>query len=535
MKTRIRKPNIQIILHKVVTRTEIQGTAPQAQASTASGAPVGFTSQQYSQTDSPSNIIDVTEWLGEGSAVRVQKSVRGDGGVFSIDFVDEIMNGLDDSLSVLIEPGDMFEIRFAGDAYKYAGALGQQLPIMMRGFASKVTRSQSMSADGKPRRSVHVIGHDYHKILQVMQIFNMPCTPDAANLISSFPMYSKYGSDLNIQNSTEFVKDVFRLVVNPYIVGMQGAGATSGAALSTIYTDIQVPDALVTLQLGAFSAGNVQQLLQEFLDLHPFNEFFIEDRDAGPWGPAGPYAVYRPAPLVGAVSRSALQQIQYSDSSGVDPSSSMSPLANAVDIDTSSIISITGERSDDGLANFYWVDAPRFNMNYGDLTLQYANYAAQQGAVPYYLTEYQNVNPALYGLRKLEVTTQQGSALETNSGNGSGAGEPRYTNQSNFLAWIDGRRNTLIAMNQDNVVFESGDMRLMGHEKIRAGVYVQIKYSPTIQSLYYAHTVTHTFEPYGNYLVEVSYDRGTNFIDRFNASKGGVSPYYSEMLQPGEK
>lgn len=535
MKVKTRNPNIQVLLHKIVTRTQIQGTATQAQASSGSSAPVGFTSQQYSQSDSPSNITDVTQWLGEGSVVRVQKSVRGDGGTFSIDFVDEVMPTINDTLSTLIEPGDMFEIRFAGDAFKYAGANGQKLPIMMRGFVSRVSRSQAMSPDGKPRRSINVIGHDYHKILQLLQIFNMPGTPEAANLLGSYPFFSKFtqfGANSNVQNSTAFVNAVFNLIVNPYIAGMQAAGATSGTALLPITTDIQVPDALVSVQLGAFNAGNVQELLQEYLDIHPFNEFFIEDRDSGTWGAEGPYAVYRPAPFLGATSGTALQQIQYSVTSGVDAASSQSPLANAVEIDTSAIISITADRSDDGVANYYWVDAPRFNMNYDYLTLQYANYAAQQGAVPYYLTNYQNVNPALYGLRKMEVTTQQGSTLETDSGNGSADGATRDTNKRSFLDWIDSRRNALIAMNQDNVVFESGDMRLMGNEKIRAGVYVQVAYSAQIQSLHYAHSVTHVFEPFGNYFTEVEYDRGTNFIDRFNASKGGVSPYYAEMIQP---
>jgi len=536
MKFKTRKPNIQVLLHKIVTRTQIQGAATQAQASTGSGAPVGFTSQQYSQFDSPSNIIDVTQWLGEGSVVSVQKSVRGDGGAFSIDFVDEVMPTSNDTLSTLIEPGDLFEIRFAGDGFKYAGANGQKLPIMMRGFVSRVSRSQAMSADGKPRRTINVIGHDYHKILQILQIFNMPGTPEAANLLGSYPFFSKFtqfGANSNVQNSTAFVNAVFNLIVNPYIAGMQAAGATSGTSLLQIATDIQVPDALVSAQLGAFNAGNVQELLQEYLDIHPFNEFFIEDRDSGTWGAEGPYAVYRPAPMLGAASRTALQQIQDSVTSGVDAASSQSPLANAVEIDTSAIISITASRSDDGVANYFWVDAPRFNMNYGDLTLQYANYAAQQGAVPFYLTNYENVNPALYGLRKMEVATQQGSADETNSGNGQPAGEQMYTNKDSFLGWIDSRRNTLIAMNEDNVVFESGDMRLMGHEKIRAGCYVQINYSSAIQSLHYVHTVNHIFEPFGSYLVEAEWDRGTNFIDRFNAAKGGASPYFAEMLQPG--
>jgi hypothetical protein len=132
----------------------------------------------------------------------------------------------------------------------------------------------------------------------------------------------------------------------------------------------------------------------------------------------------------------------------------------------------------------------------------------------------------------MEVTTQLGGLSETDSGNGSAQGQQRIANQGSFLGWIDDRRNLLIALNLDNVVFEKGDMHLMGDEKIRAGCYVQVNYGNQLQSLHYAHTVTHTFEPFGNYFTEVSFDRGTNFIDRVTAAQSGGVAYYAEMLQP---
>ncbi|MFM0647032.1 hypothetical protein PQR14_22130 [Paraburkholderia bryophila] len=520
-----------------MTRTTPTGTAP-AQSLPSQSSLVGPTSQ----SDSPSNVIDLTPWLGEGSAVRVQKSVREPAGAFSISFVDELMN-LPDSLYTLIEPMDLIEIRFAGDAYKYAGAAGQQLPIIMRGFVSDVERDQRMSADGKPQRIVSVTGHDYQKILQLIQIFNTSCTPDVANAISSFPLFSKYGEELNVMSTTQFVLHVLSLIVNPYIAGMQQASATSGAALDLIAADVQVPDALVSVQLGAFNNGTVQQLLEEYLDVGPFNEFFIEDRDAGSWGPAGPYAVYRPMPLVDPIQKQGLQPIQSSVTTGVLPGSpikttldtdnSTVPAANVVTIQSDSIISINARRSDAGVANYYFVDAPRFSMNYDYLTREYATYATQQGAIPFYITDYGNVNPKLYGLRKMQVQTQQGSKLETNSGNGTAAGEARSNNQGYFLQWIDNRRNLLIALNRDNVVLESGAIHLRGNEKIRAGTYVQISYGNGLQSLYYAYSVTHVYEPYGSYLTEVEYDRGTNFVDRLTAAQGSGSPYFAEMLPPG--
>jgi hypothetical protein len=311
MYTKVRNPRIQVLLHKVVTRTSATGNVS---AQSGSGAPFGFASSSAStpgpsQTDSALNIYDLTNWLGEGSAVRVQKSVRDSAGAFSIDFVDQLQGGLQDTLCALIEPMDMFEIRFAGDAYRYAGASGQQLPIIMRGLVSDIERTMAMGSDGKPRRAIHVTGHDYQKILQLIQIFNMPVPPDVANLITSFSLFSKYGQDLNVQNTTDFLTQVFNLIVNPYIAGMQQAGATSGAALSEVALDVQVPNALVSIALGQFSSGSVQDLIQAYLDIGPFNEFFIEDRDAGTWGPAGPYHVYRPVPFLGAVSHSPLQPI----------------------------------------------------------------------------------------------------------------------------------------------------------------------------------------------------------------------------------
>jgi hypothetical protein len=542
MKTSIRNPNIQVLLHKVVTRTSPEGSAPQAQSSslpanqaqstTGSGAPQGFSSQQYSQSDSPANVIDVTHWLGEGSTVRVQKSVRDGAGAFSIDFVDQVMAPLNDTLYALIEPMDMFELRFAGDAFKYAGTAGQKLPIMMRGFVSDITRSQSMGADGKPRRTVRVVGHDYGKILQLIQIFNMPNTPEVANLISSFPLFSKYGSDLNVKNSTDFINLVFSLIVNPYIQGLQSAGATAGAALDSIITDIQVPPALVSVQLGAFNGGTVEGLFEEYLDTKPFNEFFIEDRDAGPWGAEGPYAVYRPAPFMDAIARGMIQDPVTSPTSGVSNSSALTPNANCIAIESDSIISITAHRSDNKVGNYFWVDAPRFNMNYDDLTRQYAGYTAQQGKVPVYVADYGNVTPALYGLRKLEVSTQQGGVTESSSGNGTPNGAQRDKDQNSFLAWIDDRRSTLIEINQDNVVLEDGDMHLRGNEKIRAGCYVKINYGNQLSSMHYAHSVTHTFEPFGSYFTEVEYERGTNFVDRQIQGGPGIDLYHSEMLSP---
>jgi hypothetical protein len=88
---------------------------------------------------------------------------------------------------------------------------------------------------------------------------------------------------------------------------------------------------------------------------------------------------------------------------GVSPSGIFAPTANCVTIKSDSIVSISARRTDVNVANYYWVAAPRFNMNYDDPSRMMANFSALQGSSPYYVQDYGNVNPTLYGTRKLEV------------------------------------------------------------------------------------------------------------------------------------
>jgi hypothetical protein len=368
--------------------------------------------------------------------------------------------------------------------------------------------------------------HDYGKILQLIQLFNLPYLPsDVANAITQFPLFAKFGNVSNIMLSGDFINQMIDKVVNPFIVNLQNAGATSGSSLDTIQVDIQTQDALMTVQLGEISGGNVDDLLRRYLDVGTFNELFIEDRDAGAWGSAGPYLVYRPVPYVDAMNNyQAIQDIG-TPSSFVSATSPLYPVANCETIRTDSVISLTATRNDDKVGNLFLVDAPRFTQNYTD---QNVALWANMGAI--FSENYENVNPQIYGIRKLEVQTEMGSPDETDSGNGSPNGKPRFDNQDSFVGWIQGRTTVLQAINKDNVVYENGEMRLRGNEKIKAGSYIQVDYGNGLQSLYYAHSVTHVFEPFGNFFTEVEYDRGTNFVDRLTASKSNTSPYLAEMM-----
>lgn len=561
----IRQPGIQVILKKNVQRQTVNGSAPVS---------ARFVGQSL--------VVDLTPYLAESQPVRVNKSVRAPMGGFAVALADKVDTDVLDSLYGVIEPMDSIEIRLAANAYKYSAS---SLPIQMRGFVSQVQRMQGMAANGKPTRYVVINGHDYGKILQNMQVFLMPNAPeDAAAMITSFPFFAKFGDFSNIMDAAAFTQALFDKIVNPYLDTMrksvpstkndnaaliaqrdsliQQAGqlnhqtlsliqqsiasgnagqiaeksaqlqqaqvlsnkakaleaqataldnkikadmGTGASPIFNIQTDISVTGAQVSpFGVGTFSNGTIHSLIRSYGDIGPWNEFFIEDRETGP------VAVYRPNPFLDPVT--------------LEPIVTGSVVPTIVDVDAQDIISMTVSRTDANVANYFWVDCPRFNMVYDSLSRALAY---QNGTM--YVPTYGNVDPTLYGVRKMEETTQQAGADEANNGNGTKVGAARNASRNGAVEWMNSRRDLLYRQNRDNVVLEAGSIRLKGNEEIRAGRYLRVAHGAT-RSLFYIVDVVHDYTPFGNYFTEVKVERGTGFIDRIAASAGQQAPYYSEMV-----
>lgn len=488
---KIRHPKFEVLLKKNVGRPAL-----------ADGVPV---SERFLEQAS---VIDLAPYLGEHGAVQVNKSVREPSGSFSLTLTDMINPKAQDSLYGLIEPMDIIEIRMLSDGHLFWET--GQVPIMMRGFVSEVTRMIGMSTDGKPVRNVTITGQDYGKIWQVMQMINMPNLPanaEGGNLLSSFPFFAQFGGTLNTMPSEQFVGEVFKLLINPYLGRMRTSGTSTAATspLLDIQLDLQAVDGnVMPFGLGGWNGGTMYALLMQYCDVGPWNELFIEDREDGP------YVVYRPNPFISANSTDFLNTAPENTPSFVD-------------IDLSDVVQLTAGRSDHGVANYYWVDAPRVEMNYAE-TLRLAAYEGDKQS--FYVSEYGNVNPNLYGHRKMWEQTQQGGRAETSNGNGQAAGEAATFNEISAVEWITKRRVQLVEQNRDNVVFEHGSMRLKGNHLIRAGVYLRL-YHGDMASLYYVVSASHSFSPYGTYFTTVQFERGTGFIDRAKHN----APYYSELIQ----
>jgi hypothetical protein len=499
---KVRYPGLQVLLRKNIGRAAGGAALPVSER---------FAGQQRT--------VDLTPFFGEAGAVQTNKSVREPAGGFTLTFSDRINPAASDTVYGLVEPMDVIEIRMSGDAYKTPqastgtfaradrGQASLGLPIIMRGLVSGVRRVETMGADGRPQRSVVITGQDYGKIWQMLQIVNSPFVDPDANFITAFPFFARFGNDINTQYAEAFVKDVFDKVINPFIAKMATkTGGTSSPLLSIGTDGIQVRDGVVSpFGVGGWQGGTIYSLLAQHCDVGPWNELYIEDLEAGP------RVVYRPNPFMTADGKSYIMDVV------VEP--------HIVPITRADVVSMAVERSDANVANYFWVDAPRFALN-ADETLRLMSYQAKPDDV--YQQGYGNNDPELYGFRRLQEQTQQGGRGETHNGNGLQAGNDStvYTNAA--VAWLNLRRRQLRDLNQDNVVLEHGQIRLKGNEQVKAGAYLRLTHG-NMQSDYYVVSVTHDFIPFGGFFTTAVVERGTGFVDRVQQGDGSASPYWSEL------
>lgn len=482
----VRHPAIKVTLRKNIGRAEVVDQVP--------------VSERFAGM---LRDVDLTPFLSDSSVVRVSKSTREPAGAFTIVFADKIESEAMDSLYGLIESMDVIEIRMAGEAYQHPR---DRLPIVMRGLVSDVGRDEVMAGD-RPMRTVTISGQDYGKIWQILQISNSPFVDPSANLITSFPFFARFGMAINTQSAGDFVRDVFEKVVNPYIENMgfrSGRGSSPLLQIST--SGVLIQDGRVSpFGIGGWQGGTIYSLLQSNCDVGPWNELFIEDTEDGP------RVVYRPNPFM------------KNNGDFIIPTPEQPKF---VGVTREDVMAISVRRSDADVANYFWVDAPKFSLNYSDVA-RLMSYKANPEDV--YMQFYGNNDPKLYGFRRLQHETQQCSSQETSNGNGLPA-DQQSIGQNNSIAWMNLRREQLREMNKDNVVLEHGSAKLKGNENITAGCYLRYRHG-NMESDYYVPAVHHEFVPFGSFTTSVELERGTGFIDRVQQGAGRASPYFSELAR----
>jgi hypothetical protein len=276
MTVQVFAPQISVILRKNIGRATVAGTIA--------------ASQRFQGT---ARTLDLTPYLGETGAVTVSKNVRDAMGSWSVTLADDLAPGQLESLYGVIEPMDVVEIRMARDVSKYAGAFEKHMPIMMRGFVTRVSRAQSMTDSG-PRRTVTITGGDYGKILNIIRYALYPgYTPEAA-LLSAFQFFTTYGISSDATRSpAQFVETVNDKVITPFLQNMQAAGSTGGSSpVVTLTAQALVQGGFLSpIGLNRWPGGTIYSCLAHFGDVGPWSELFVQDFESGP------YLIYRPVPF----------------------------------------------------------------------------------------------------------------------------------------------------------------------------------------------------------------------------------------------
>jgi hypothetical protein len=432
--------------------------------------------------------IDLTPFLGEGGVVRTSKSLGAPAGGFTISIPDQPDTVSGDTVYALVEPMDMIEIRMARQPEKYAGA---KLPLVMRGFASTITRAEAMGADGAPERFVVIAGQDFGKFLTINAIYWRAIYFTDPEIISFWQVGAAAGMAPAIYSAGDFVSGMVA-AFNKKIAGLPAFAAP--ASVQPFSTDISVTQGYtLPCQQAAIGEGTYWSILTAFADL-PWNEIFIQDLEAGP------QVVYRPVP--------------YLDINGKWIGGAKDPGSFRIDI--SEIVSLSMSRTDDQVANIFWVDPTNIVMgSAGGITA---------GTLPAGTDldfSHQNDDPNLFGQKIMKAQTNLYADMASAVAGASGS---ESASNSGQIGWWQNRTDILKLINRDNSVWESGSVLAMGREDFQIGKYLKVTRG-SLESTAYMTQVDHTFVVYQSWTTNIQLIRGDGFIVR-NQYVG--NPFWAE-------
>lgn len=500
-------PQFSVRLYKTISRKTVDGQSA--------------VSSRYSGKD---EYIDLTPYLGDGSSVVTSKSIRDPAGAFSITFADRpkgsgvalgpvLPTAALETVYGLVEPMDVVEIRM----WSGLGPKPATLPIKMRGFVSQISRSQAMSTDGKPVRSVVVSGQDYGKIWQTYQILYLQAYAAGNALLTTYNLWEMFG--VNAQNTMkagEFVKAAVEKILNPHIKGFMPEHSPMPKEMKL---DITVSHGVVNNSYQG-QQGSVYDLLKLYGDVGIWNELYTEDREDGV------YVVYRPTPALSISKPKGAENRKIQDDA---------PDPIYVTVADEDIQRIDTARTDSNVANFYWVNNQRYDL-IDDIYRKLL--AIKDSDTTVNLKDYPNAAVKYYGVRPMFGETQQSDDDVKSLTTGLDK-DGQAKRSERFEAWIDNRRRLMVEMNKDNVVLESGSARIKGGlmrpagkdgkaECMKAGDYARFQQG-NLEFEGYIVQITDEFVPYQSYTTTINFERGTGFVTRAQMEGGVNSPWLAEQ------
>lgn len=502
-------PQISVRLYKTISRKSVDGET--------------VVSARFAGS---SDYIDLTPYLNDRSSVRTSKSVRDGAGGFSITFADAAQSEFSaalvyisatqlESLYGLIEPMDLVEIRM----WHGMGPAPLKLPIIMRGFVSEVTRGQAMGGDGRPMRQVTVSGQDFGKIWQMYQVIYLAAYAEGKALLTTFGLAELFGIAVtNAMPAGEFVRTMIEKIINPYLEKMLPTHWADVPTKIETGESISVKHGTVGISFQQ-AQGSIYDILRYHGDVGVWNELYTEDREDGV------HCVYRSVPAMHLTAPEGKSDMIMDDAT--DPV--------FVRVDDDFILSLSVTRTDANVANFYWVEAAKFDL-ISDMQRKLASIPQNDASTT--LKDYPNSDATYYGLRPMYGATHQAGddVKNQNSGETTEATDTRETKQ---VAWIDKRRKQMMDLNKDNVVFERGSLRVKGGltradgaTVVKAGDYVQIV-TGRLSFIAYVVSVEHEFQAFNAFTSTIVFERGTGFAERVQLNSGVASPWTLEQATRG--
>lgn len=438
--------------------------------------------------------VDLTPYLGTAGVVRTSKSVNQAAGGFVVVFADKIAPEIADTAYGLIEPMDMIEIRASRQPYLFRGS---KMPLIMRGFVSSITRSESVADDGRPIRSVIVNGQDSGKLWMINNIlFEIALTTDSPYL-STFRLQAATGIDVFTLAVNDFMQQIVDKVMNPKIDQLNAFAHSQVKPFSFIGS---VKKGLVLPQLiESMDLIPIWALAESFAD-KPWNELFIRDHEDGP------VLIFRPVPYKNISDQSFI----LADDGAEDP--------GTVEVSDDDVVSLEVARSDMRVANFFWTPPGQSQLDTnGEVTA-----AALQNGYPLDFN-YGNNHPAIFGVRRMQVETRLQPEEVTDSVNLLPRGD-RQSAVGNVIGWAQHRSQQMALLNRDNSAFEEGSAVVKGSENFIIGQYFRLLRG-SMRSEYYITDVMQSMAPLSTWSTSLQLIRGTGFVDR---SKLSTSPAAAE-------
>lgn len=503
-------PQVTVRLYKTIDRQTVDGQTA--------------ASVRYQSKD---EYIDLTPFFNVGSAIRTSKSVREPAGAFVVTFADRphdpfagvatIAWSEVESVYGLIEPMDMIEIRmWSGLGAWKRSANGEPLyPIRMRGIVSRVRRTQVIGDDGRPQRQVVITGHDYGKIWQMYQVIHLPAYAERQALLTNFGLWEMFGIQaVNTMPAPDFVRLMIEKIINPFLAGFMPEHTLMPREIQT-GSSIAVKHGVINNSYQNMP-GSIFDIMRFYGDVGIWNELYVEDTDDGV------QCVYRPVPSL---------LLSHSDNYADGLIQDDAVMPPVVTIEDAMIKSIDVERSDDNVANFFWVNNARYDL-IDDMARKRASIPQDDGRVS--LKEYPNSAVKYYATRPMYAETQQSGNGITNANSGQNA-EQLADNMNKQESWIDSRLRILRETNKDNVVYERGTAVVKGGilrpgttELLKAGDYVKFVIGK-IEFLAYAVQVDEDFSPFQGYTTTITFERGEGFVNRMKMEGGRTSPWLAEQ------